>query len=205
MKSLQFKCEKHHFGGQIIFAIVSTLWKDVEDSVFFSSCFHSKCCVKNWTAIKSISLRAWSKICTNRKPQKDFRAPKHPNLEQIKSHFPEPLNRDSECSIWGLVLVFFFFFFFCHFPLDGGWLLVKVGRPQWKLGFPPHRCFLTLGFLCRRKKLPQSVCPTLWGYTGKKTHEHRWVCVVDWFHKNQHAETLNLLQSKLIPDRFYNK
>ncbi len=122
MKSLQFKCEKHHFGGQIIFAIVSTLWNNVEDSVFFSSCFHSKCCVKNWTAIKSISLRAWSKICTNRKPQKDFRAPKHPNLEQIKSHFPEPLNRDSECSIWGLVLVFFFFFFF-FLPFSPRWRL----------------------------------------------------------------------------------
>lgn len=47
--------------------------------------------------------------------------------------------------------------FFCHFPLDGGWLLVKVGRPQWKLGFPPHRRFLTLGFSLQEEKVP-SVC-----------------------------------------------
>lgn len=48
---------------------------------------------------------------------------------------------------------------------------MKVGRPQWKLGFPPHRRFLTLGFLCRREKLSLSA------FTGKEnTHEHRQIC-----------------------------
>lgn len=57
--------------------------------------------------------------------------------------------------------------FFWHFPLDRGWLLVKVGRPQWKLGFPPHRSFLTLGFSLQEEKA-LSVC-----VPGKRNHNTR--------------------------------
>lgn len=92
--------------------------------------------------------------------KKDSRAPKY----LFKSHFWVHLNPDSVLRLRPG------FHILCHFPLCGDWLLEKVGRPQWKPGFPSHRRFLALGFLCRRKKL--SVCmPRLFEDTQEnKTH-----------------------------------
>lgn len=69
------------------------------------------CFLRLWRFVFSVSgelkTELESKACqceckvkyAQTQPQKNFRAPKHPYLEQFKSHFQVLLNPDSECSV----------------------------------------------------------------------------------------------------------